>query len=446
MRSLNVWMNGVLVGNWSLGSGGVNSFNYHSEWIKSPACRSLSLSMPVNAFAALRGAVVANYFDNLLPDHDRIRKRLKERYRTKSDRVFDLLEAIGRDCVGAVQLLPPDLEPVGFDRVACEQIGDADIAAILRTVPTTRAYALNSHSDFRISIAGAQEKTALLKVGKQWCVPFGATPTSHIFKLPLGIVGGYQYDLRHSVENEWLCLKFLAALGLPVASAEIGQFEDQKALIVERFDRRWVPAKAGKSRWLARLPQEDFCQALGVSPDNKYESAGGPGIRASLQILQGSQSPDLDITIFVMTQFAFWLLAATDGHAKNFSVRLHAQDRYEMTPIYDVLSAWPIIGSGPNKLPAQDAKMAMALRGKNQHYRIAEIQTRHWRALARECGAPNVWSLMVNMAEKMDDTIAGVMLQLPDDYPMDLAETIFDGVRDQAKRFLKAVDASDRRG
>jgi serine/threonine-protein kinase HipA len=439
MRSLNVWMNGEQVGTWSYGRGDSHRFTYDADWIKSPSCRSLSLSIPISASAETSGAVVANYFDNLLPDSERIRKRLKVRYSTKSDRTFDLLEAIGRDCVGAVQLLPQGMAPVGFNQLNYVPLDEAGIAMQLRMAPSLPGNMADSHNDFRISIAGAQEKTALLKVGKQWCLPTGATPTSHIFKLPLGLVGGYQYDLRHSVENEWLCLKFLAAMGLPVASAEIGQFEEQKALIVERFDRRWITARAEKSRWLARLPQEDFCQVLGISPDHKYEAAGGPGMKAALQILQGSQSADLDRAIFVIAQFAFWLLAAIDGHAKNFSISLHAKDKYEMTPLYDVLSAWPIIGSGANHLPMQDAKMAMALRNKNAHYRVSEIHTRHWKALVKDCGVPGIWQTMLGIAEGIEDVIANAMVLLPATYPAQLAESIFDGVRKQATRFLKAV-------
>ena len=217
------------------------------------------------------------------------------------------------------------------------------------------------------------------------------------------------------------------------------QFEDQKALVVERFDRRWISAQGDKSRWLARLPQEDFCQVLGVAPDLKYESSGGPGMKKSLQILQGSQSPDLDRTIFVLTQFVFWLLAAIDGHAKNFSIRLHAQDKYEMTPLYDVLSAWPIIGRGPNKLSAQDAKMAMALRGKNTHYRVSEILPKHWNALARECGVFGVWEQMLALVESIEGAIGSVMGQLPEEYPLELAEKIFEGVRGQVKLFKRAL-------
>lgn len=439
MRSLNVWMNGVLVGTWSYGSGDSHRFSYDARWIESPACRSISLSLPLNASAEIRGASVANYFDNLLPDNERIRKRLKARFGTQSNRVFDLLEAVGRDCVGAVQLLPVGVEPTDYDQTNYEVLDEAGVADQLRGVPEVFGFRDKGHFDFRISIAGAQEKTALLRVGDQWCIPRGSTPTTHIFKLPLGLVGGYQLDLSHSVENEWLSLKLLAALGLPVASAEMAQFEEQKVLVVERFDRRWIPSQPDKPGWLARLPQEDFCQALGIAPDQKYESAGGPGIRDGLRVLQNSRRPDLDQTIFVMAQFAFWLLAAIDGHGKNFSLRLHAQDQFEMTPLYDVLSAWPFLGNGPNCLPIREAKMAMALRGRHLHYRMTEIHSRHWKALAKGCGIPNVWERMIAMANDIERAIGHVTSELPVGYPLELADRIFDGVREQGERFLKSL-------
>lgn len=441
MRALNVWINGDLVGTWVHGRNDVHTFTYDPVWETSPERRSLSLSLPLGSTSEIRGAPVIHYFDNLLPDADRIRKRLKMRYQTRSDQAFDLLEAIGRDCVGAVQLLPPGTEPAGFDELAYTPLDEAGVADQLRRVPEWRGYAVTGPSDFRISIAGAQEKTALLKMGDQWCLPQGATPTSHIFKLPLGLVGGFDYDLRHSVENEWLCLRFLNAVGLPVASAEIAQFEDQKALIVERFDRAWVPHHLKADAWLARVPQEDFCQALGISPDQKYEVDGGPGMRESLRLLQGSQAAFVDRSIFVLAQFAFWLLAATDGHGKNFSIRLDSGDRYSLTPLYDVLSAWPIIGRGPISLSMEDATLAMAVRGRNAHYRLSEIQARHWKALAEGCGTSDVWGLMVNLATSIEGAIGCVMAQLPENYPIVLAETIFNGVRKQASRFLVSMDS-----
>src|SRR5690606_7420199 len=157
---------------------------------------------------------------------------------------------------------------------------------------------------FRISIAGAQEKTALLRLDSQWCRPQGATPTTHIFKLPLGLVGNLGFDMSESVENEWLCSRILHAYGLPVARTRVLQFEDMKVLTVERFDRAWWEGKDGK-RWLLRLPKEDMCQATGTPPHLKYESDGGPGIRTIMKLLATSSNPDHDRRIFFQAQVLF---------------------------------------------------------------------------------------------------------------------------------------------
>jgi serine/threonine-protein kinase HipA len=147
--------------------------------------------LPITGSREIRGPVVANWFDNLLPDNDRIRKRLSRRFRTKNAEAFTLLEAIGRDCVGAVQLLPEGMTPEGWDRVDCEPLTTGQVHALLDAVPSETALGMGGDDDdlFRISLAGAQEKTARTKVGSRWCRPHGATPTTHIFKLPLGLVG-----------------------------------------------------------------------------------------------------------------------------------------------------------------------------------------------------------------------------------------------------------------
>src|SRR5471030_752144 len=137
--------------------------------------------------------------------------------------------------------------------------------------------------DLRLSIAGAQEKSALLWHQGQWQRPLGSTPTTHILKLPMGLVGAMRADMRTSVENEWLCSIIMRGFGLPVAHCEMARFEDMKVLVVERFDRR--PAEDGS--WIVRLPQEDFCQATGTSPLHKYQADGGPGVSTIMEILLG---------------------------------------------------------------------------------------------------------------------------------------------------------------
>ena len=405
-----------------------------------------------------RGPVVDNYFDNLLPDNEAIRQRIRARYSTRSTEAFELLTAIGRDCVGAVQLLAPDMTPQGWDHVESDAMLEADVARQLRVASSNvlLGQGIDGDQDFRISIAGAQEKTALLKYGGTWRMPKGATPTTHILKLPLGIVGNQRADLRDSIENEWLCSKILEALGFEVATTEIESFEGQKALVVQRFDRRWQTIAAGQQNlsgfepgndvWIARLPQEDFCQITGSSPNQKYESHGGPGIAKCLEQLAGSQEADADRTQFVLTQLAFWLLAATDGHAKNFSVFLLRGGTYRMTPLYDVLSVWPYVGPEPDKLlPYDDAKLAMALHSKSVHYRLKEVRVRHWQKLARESGVDGTWGKMLLLVEGIDHALETVQANLPAGFPEHIWSAISHGARRHAGQFQRELGVLDSR-
>ncbi|HZH05300.1 MAG TPA: type II toxin-antitoxin system HipA family toxin [Lautropia sp.] len=430
-------MNGELVGHWSRGRTSTETFRYSPQWPRSPNARPLSLSLPIPLRDTPHsGPVVANYFDNLLPERREVRERVQRLYRTRSTQAHDLLEAIGRDCIGAVQLLPEGDTPVGYDRIDGKKMSEADIEELLRATVTKQPGGA-TQEDFRISIAGMQEKTALLRKGKTWYRPTGATPTTHILKLPLGQLPN-QLDLRTSVENEWLCQRLLDGFGLPTARTEIATFGAQKALVVERFDRRVLPGGAHGS-WIARLPQEDFCQATGMPAHRKYEVDGGPGVVQCLDILAAGANADGDRLVFALAQLAFWLLAATDGHAKNFSIHLHRDNRFTLTPLYDVLSAWPVIGKGAGKLPLQKAALAMAVRSRNAHYRLIEIQTRHWRGLADRSGAAGAFDAMVGLVDAAEDVIARIARSLPPDFPADIGESIFRGITTQVARFRRGL-------
>ena len=442
VRELWVWMNGERVGTWQRTRTGGHRFVYEESWLASAWVRPLSLSLPITPDRTVAGPVVANFFDNLLPDDERIRRRVSARFRVGSTEVFDLLQAIGRDCVGAVQLLPPEQPPTGFDRVEYEPMDDEAVARHLRGVAAEPGLGADQDpDDLRISIAGAQEKTALLRVDRQWCRPLGATPTTHILKLPLGLVGGSRLDLTHSVYNEWLCAQLLRELDLPVATTDIATFGNETVLAVERFDRQWVEGTDTSPRWIARIPQEDFCQLLGRASHEKYEAQGGPGMAHCLQVLRGSRTATADIRHFLCAQLAFWLLAATDGHAKNFSIFLLPGGGYRMTPLYDVISVWPVIGQGPNQVAWQEAKLAMAVRLKNVHYQLDRIQTRHWHGLAQRSGAEGVWDAMQALVARVDPAIAAVQGLLPAGFPEPTAGAIFDGLRRQQGRWQAGLQS-----
>ena len=433
---LAVWANGERMGTWAVVDG-EHRFQYEARWPSSAAGRSLSLSLPFTpGNVPHRGAVVRNYFDNLLPDSDSIRRRMADKFAQGSTDTFDLLAAVGRDCVGAVQLLPIDQPPVAYDRIEATPLDEAAVERVIdNAVSAIRALGQKNDDDFRISIAGAQEKTALLWHGSKWCKPLHATPTTHIFKLPLGLVGNIRADMHDSVENEWLCAKLLALLGLAVASCEMVSFGRRKVLVVERFDRA-LQQPPGQANWLARLPQEDFCQALGIAGTRKYESDGGPGVRDILRILDTGSRAMQDKLSFVQTLLAFWLLAATDGHAKNFSIFLERGGGYRLTPLYDVLSAWPIIGNGPNQISPRRVKLSMALRGKNVHYNLHEIHVRHWQALALQSGVPGAFEQMVGLVLQVPHALTLAEEQLPPAFPQPVFKAIKRGMLAQAGKFI----------
>ena len=450
-QALNIWMNGVLVGVWATTRTGAPSFRYERSWLASPVSRALSLSLPITSTLEIRGEVVNHYFDNLLPDSSAIRKRLTSRFKAKSAEAFDLLMAIGRDCVGAVQLLPEGEEPRGWDQVNAQALSDADIEQHLRAVTSDDPFGAGDiEDDFRISIAGAQEKTALLRMGRKWYRPHGATPTTHIIKLPMGLVGNMRADMSQSVENEWLCGQLVGEMGIPIAETEMATFGGQRTLVVLRFDRRWQGVGMGtidqpdfklpEGAWIARLPQEDFCQAMGVSPKLKYESDGGPKSADCLQMLSTSENAAVDRARFVLAQFVFWLLAATDGHAKNFSIAHQRGGAFGMTPLYDVLSAWPVIGSGANQMPYQRARLAMALHGKSVHYRLGEIHAQHWKKLVRSSGLPHLWDQLIAIATGVDATLQRVQARLPAGFPAVVWEATGAGVRMHAVQFLREIE------
>lgn len=431
-------MNGEYVGAWMNRAGRPQEFTYAPEWMASRSARPLSLSMPLAGSATYKGPVVEGYFENLLPDNESIRRRIREHVGARSNKAFDLLEAIGRDCVGALQLTP-DREPAPDVRtINASPISEVGIEQLLlKTSGTTALGAPEPDDDFRLSLAGAQEKTALMSKDGSWFRPHGATPSTHILKLPLGMLPG-GIDPRTSIENEWLCARILSAYGVPTARCSIGQFASQKALVVERFDRRIAP----DGSWIIRLPQEDFCQATGVAPSQKYQADGGPGIESIMKILLGSEVADEDRKDFFRTQVLFWMLCAIDGHAKNFSLFLSAGGGYRLTPRYDVLSAWNAPGKRAGTLSPHKIEMAMAVRGSHApHYRWSEILPRHHVHMARICGlGSEIDRITDELIDTMDAVLESVQALLPAGFPEELAGDVFAGMRSCAGR-MKARQA-----
>ncbi|HEY3762870.1 MAG TPA: type II toxin-antitoxin system HipA family toxin [Verrucomicrobiae bacterium] len=431
---MSVWMNGEHVGEWRRPVHGGQEFAYADRWLASAAARPVSLSLPLRPNMQPYRRGVPEFFENLLPDNRAIRERIQRRFGASSTGAFDLLSEIGRDCVGAIQLLPEGHPPVNVRSIGAERLTPGDVGKILAG-SLTPGFGRGVHDeDFRISLAGAQEKTALLWYKGTWHRPKGSTPTTHILKLPMG--GNPQgIDLSTSVGNEWLCAQIVEGFGIPVARCRMEKFGGQEALVVERFDRRM----SADGKWIMRLPQEDFCQATATPPALKYESDGGPGTERIMELLLGSDRAADDRRGFMRTQLVFWLLAAIDGHAKNFSIFLHAGGSFRLTPRYDILSAYPMLGKGRGKLSPYKIRMAMAMRGKNRHYQWREISARHWLETARRCGFSEMKTIMDEVIARTPKVLECVLERLPRRFPDFIGETILSGTARAARQLAEQI-------
>jgi serine/threonine-protein kinase HipA len=423
---LRVFLNNRLVGHLLKEPGGAISFRYDAQWLSLDKAIPVSLSLPLRE-DAYKGAAVVAVFDNLLPDSDALRQRIAEKVGAEGTDAYSLLSQIGRDCVGALQFVPEGGGVVkSTSRIDGKIIAEKEIETLLANLART-PLGLDREQDFRISVAGAQEKTALLRHEGKWLKPRGTTPTTHILKTQIGTLPNGM-DLSNSVENEYYCLKLLHAFGLPVNSAEIVAFGKLKALVVERFDRRWI-----ESGRLLRLPQEDFCQALSCPPSRKYQSEGGPGMVEILRFLKAADAPAEDQKAFLKAQVLFWLLGATDGHAKNFSIFLGSRGRFRMTPLYDVLSAQPSLDA--RQIERKQMKLAMSV-GRSRHYRIEEIRGRHFVQTTEAAGLPGSRAIealkaVVNSASAAMDTIEKA---LPPGFPKRIHASVTRGFTNRLKR------------
>jgi serine/threonine-protein kinase HipA len=420
---LRVLLNNRLVGQLRKASSGAIAFQYDPQWLEWEHALPVSLSLPLRE-DGYRGEVVAAVFENLLPDSDVLKRRVVERVGAAGTDAYSLLAAIGRDCIGAMQFMAVDMaDEEDTTTIKGKPLTEAAIEALLRGLSQS-PLGLSREEAFRISVAGAQEKTALLRHKGRWWKPAGTTPTTHIFKKQIGRLPN-GLDLLDSVENEFYCLKLANALGLSVANAEMHTFGDTKALVIERFDRLWT-----KDKRLLRLPQEDCCQALSVPPTRKYQSEGGPGLVQILELLKGSDQPAADRITILKAQMFFWLIGATDGHAKNFSIFLSPGGRYHLTPLYDVLTAQPSFER--KQIDRRQMRLSMSV-GTNRHYRVSEVKGRHFVQTGKVAGLAEsaVVKAIEEMAETAPRALQKVENTLPTDFPLALHESVSKGMMDR---------------
>jgi serine/threonine-protein kinase HipA len=430
--TLCVYQNGDLVGYFSKEPSGAVAFLYADEWLSNSRAYPVSLSLPLRE-DAYRGEAVLAVFENLLPDLDTLRRRVAEKVGAAGTDAYSLLSRIGRDCVGSLQFFPEgaDIPLSSAQSIEGETVNEEDIERILNNL-SRAPLGLDKDDDFRISVAGGQEKTALLYHKGKWIKPFGMTPTTHILKTQIGELPN-GIDLSNSVENEFYGLSVMKTFGLPINNVEIKTFGKTKSLVIERFDRQWIDDKI-----LIRLPQEDCCQALSIPPSRKYQKDDRPtyekqpSMAEILNLLKGSDDPAADQKAFLKAQIIFWLIGATDGHAKNFSIYLGSGGRFALTPFYDVLTAQPFYDA--HKLQLKEMKMAMSV-GDNNHYRMSDIQGRHFIQTAKKAGIPEyiAQEALDEVAADFDSAFQTIETLLPSGFPEDIHLSVLKAAKSRLK-------------
>lgn len=324
--NLAVWMHGTQVGVFSRRRD-VFSFQYTADAVAGGAGRPLlSVSMPTRS-RPYRGKLPLVFFDGLLPEGE-IRRMIAHDFALDTDDVFGLLRELGRDCAGALIILPEGEHPAPPGQP--EPISRDEVARRLRDL---RFHPLGVDRRVRVSLAGMQEKLLLARSEEGWGLPVAGAPSTHILKpahplLPL------------SIANEALCLRTARHLGMRVANIEIAELADVPALVIERYDRASTPDG------VARLHQEDFCQALGVAPEDKYEARGGPSLRQCAELLRRwARNDQLEHLLDALLLNV--LVGNADAHAKNFSL-LHGPDgQITLAPVYDVMTTVHYPGVDP---------------------------------------------------------------------------------------------------
>lgn len=415
-RELSVYAQQRYMGALNSNDSGILEFRYDTDWLSYTDAFPMSLSLPLTE-KAYKTAAILPFLDNLLPDEEGVRRSIATRVDAHGIDPFSLLWELGRDCVGALQFLPADEEPDWHGAPEGKILSDDQVENLLRSLGAS-PLGIRRGAEFRISVAGAQEKTALLRTKEGWQLPIGATPSTHIIKPAIGLSTGI--DLTNSVENEYLCMQIATELGMPTARVAIERFGDVRALVVERFDRKWLDGS------LIRLPQEDLCQALSVPSFRKYDASGGPGMSKVLDLLMQSDSPAEDRKRFFQACYLNWVIGATDGHGKNFSIALGSQGGFSLTPLYDVMSSQYNVDA--HQVSRREYRLAMAV-GTNRRYRVDEVLPRHFTQTAVKAGisrdSAHAW--MDEVAQRVPRALEQVAPLTKETVPAELFEPIAAG-------------------
>jgi serine/threonine-protein kinase HipA len=358
-HKLDVWLFAEHVGSLGLVNGRL-SFEYAPEWVQSPNAMPLSCSLPLQ-IEPFDDHVTRPFFAGLLPE-GKMRQLIAQQLHVSGQNEFALLDHLGGECAGAVTFFEQGkVHPQRPQEDDVQWLNDEELLEILDELPHRPMLA--GKDGFRLSLAGAQDKLPVIFDGTRIGLPLNGTPSSHILKPAIKAV-------EASVTNEGFCMALAEAMQLKPARALIRKVGDREFLLVERYDR--IVDSHGCRQ---RLHQEDFCQALGVVSENKYQNEGGPDLALCFDLVRRVTRPSAPHVLRLLDYVIFnALIGNHDAHGKNFSL-LYSTKGPVLSPFYDTLST--------AVYPKLAVKMAMKIGSK---YKFTEIYGRHWEQFAQEAG------------------------------------------------------------
>ena len=363
VHELEVWLFTERVGTLALVDGRLN-FCYASDWLSRPDVVALSASLPLQA-ELFDDHKTRPYFAGLLPE-GQMRRLIAQQFQVSGQNDFALLDHIGGECAGAVTFLAPGQAlPVPTRNDDVQWLSDDEVVAILDELP--RRPMLAGKDGLRLSLAGAQDKLPVVFDGARIGLPLNGTPSSHILKPAIRAVAD-------SAINEGFCMVLAETMQLKPAKSKVHLVLDRSFLLIERYDRL-LDAQGHRQR----LHQEDFCQALGVVPELKYQNEGGPDLAQCFDLVRSATRPSAPQVLRLLDYVIFnALIGNHDAHAKNFSLLyLHNETgkALVLAPFYDTLSTAVYSTLTP--------KMAMKIGSK---YKFSEVHARHWEQFAEGAG------------------------------------------------------------
>ena len=405
LRALDVYLHHDLVGHLVQDDGGDISFQYTEGWLETPGAIPLSQSLPLRKERFHRKEC-RGFFSGILPEQSK-RDIIARNLGISARNDHAMLERIGGECAGAVTFLPQG-EAMPERHYAYRELSDEELAAALKELP--RRPLLAGEEGVRLSLAGAQDKLAIRMEGRAICLPLGGAPSTHILKPDV--------DRFHGVVfNEAFCMQLAAAAGLPAAAIETRNAGGLDFLLVERYDRRHSTAPDGSSA-VERLHQEDFCQAIGIVPEQKYQKEGGPSLKQCFALLRDvSSAPVIDLARLLDAVIFNYLAGNNDAHGKNFSLLYRggtAELEIRFSPLYDVVSTV--------YFPELSPEMAMRI---GSEYSSEKVALRDFEQLAAEAGLgkPLVRARLREVTERVMAAIPKVPVHNP------VAERVADLIR-----------------